>query len=142
LTRWRPAAAEVGSWAGVTFAPTPADQGRPGPTATAEADRLWRTLQRLPDLHLVVGLDGSARYASSHHARRAGGQVEGAGATVIRLRAPALQTPTVLVELLRRWAGSFWAGQWLSEHEFGHWDGLRLRRRLRRGAPDQPPAAD
>jgi hypothetical protein len=111
---------------------------------------------------------------------------------VIRIRAPALQTPSVLVGLLRlrrrlaadpdllrsvvglgspgevcflgiwrtgdraagfvddewvqrtarRWADGFWASQWLPEHEFGHWDGLRLRRRLRRGAPPQPPAAD
>jgi hypothetical protein len=28
----------------------------------------------------------------------------------------------------RRGAG-FWAGAWLPENEFGHWDGLRLRRR-------------
>jgi hypothetical protein len=189
LMRWRPGAVEVGSWAGVTFAP-PA-QGRAGPEAITETDRLWRTLQRLPDLHSVVGPDGSARHASSRHAHRPHEQVDGAGATVIRLRAPALQIPTVLVELLRlrrrlaadpdllrsvvglgwpgevcflgiwragdraagclddewvrrtasRWTGSFWASQWLSEHEFGHWDGLRLRR-LRRGAPDQPPAAD
>jgi hypothetical protein len=40
-----------------------------------------------------------------------------------------------------RWAGCVWASQWLPEHEFGHWDGLRLRRR-RRDAPPQPPAAD
>ena len=169
----------------------PPAQGRPGPEAITETDRLWRTLQRLPDLHSVVGPDGSARHASSRHAHRPHEQVDGAGATVIRLRAPALQIPTVLVELLRlrrrlaadpdllrsvvglgwpgevcflgiwragdraagclddewvrrtasRWAGSFWASQWLSEHEFGHWDGLRLRR-LRRGVPDQPPAAD
>ena len=68
LMRWRPGAVEVGSWAGVTFAP-PA-QGRPGPEAITETDRLWRTLQRLPDLHSVVGPDGSAHHASSRHAHR------------------------------------------------------------------------
>ena len=165
LMRWRPGAVEVGSWTGVTFAPAPPAQ--------------VRSARPAPD-------------ASSRHGRRPRERVEGAGATVIRIRAPALQTATVLVQLLRlrrrlvtdpdllrsvvglgcpgeacflgiwragdraaglvddewvrrtarRWAGSFWAGQWLPEHEFGHWDGLRLRRRLRRGAPDQPPAAD
>jgi hypothetical protein len=191
LMRWRPGAVEVGSWAGVTFAPAPPAQVRQGPEATARHDQPRRTLQPLPDLHSVIGSGRSARDASSRHARRPR-QVEGAGAAVIRIRAPALQTPTLLVELVRlrrrlaadadllrsvvglgwpgevcllgiwrasdraaafvddawvrrtagRWAGSFWAAQWLPEHEFGHWDGLRLRRRLRRGAPDRPPTAD
>jgi hypothetical protein len=168
LMRWRPGAVEVGSWDGVTLA-SPAQQ-RPGP---------------------VVGPGGGARDPSARYARRPAAQVRGAHATVIRIRAPALQTPSLLVGLLRlrrrlaadpdllrsvvglgspgevcflgiwragdraaglvddewvrrtasRWAGGFWASQWLPEHEFGHWDGLRLRRR-RRGALDPPPAVD
>ena len=192
LMRWRPGAVEVGSWAGATFTPAPPAQVRPGLAATVELDRVRRTPQRLPDLHSVVGPGGSGRDASSRPARRPRAQVEGVGATVVRIRVPALQTATVLVELLRlrrrlaadpdllrsvvglgspgeicflgiwragdraagfvddqwvrrtarRWAGGFWASQWLPEHEFGHWDGLRLRRLLRHGAPQQPPAAD
>ncbi|MGH3977539.1 MAG: hypothetical protein ACRDRZ_00825 [Pseudonocardiaceae bacterium] len=38
----------------------------------------------------------------------------------------------------QRWGDGFWAGAWLPENEFGHWDGLRIRRALRR--PDQPAA--
>jgi hypothetical protein len=189
LMRWRPGAVEVGSWAGVTL--TPPAKVRPGPEPTAEHDRLPGTPQHLADLHRVVGAGERARDPSARHARRPAAQVQGAQATVIRIRAPALQTPSVLVGLLRlrrrlaadpdllrsvvglgspgevcflgiwragdraagfvddewvrrnasRWAGGFWASQWLPEHEFGHWDGLRLRRR-RRGAPPQPAAAD
>ena len=98
LMQWRPGAVEVGSWAGVTLAP---GQVHPGLAATVELDRLRRTPQRLPDLHSVVGPGGSARDPSSRHARRPRAQVEGAQATVVRIRVPALQTPTVLVELLR-----------------------------------------
>lgn len=32
----------------------------------------------------------------------------------------------------RRWGDGFWAGAWLPENEFGHWDGLRVRRARRR----------
>jgi hypothetical protein len=189
LMRWRPGAVEVGSWAGVTL--TPPTQVRPGPEPTAEPDRLGRTPQRLGDLHGIVGRGGDARDTTARHPHRPPTQVQGAQATVIRIRAPALQTPSVLVELLRlrrrlaadpdllrsvvglgspgevcllgvwraadrevrfvdhewvrrmtrRWAGGFWASQWLPEQEFGHWDGLRLRRR-RRGALPHSSAAD
>lgn len=33
-----------------------------------------------------------------------------------------------LAEVLDRWAGTSWTNEWLPENEFGHWDGLRLRR--------------
>lgn len=31
-----------------------------------------------------------------------------------------------------RWGDGFWAGAWLPENEFGHWDGMRVRRERRR----------
>ncbi len=31
-------------------------------------------------------------------------------------------------ELAERWPDGFWANMWVPENEFGHWDGLRLRR--------------
>lgn len=37
-----------------------------------------------------------------------------------------------VVAAAQRWAGRFWAGVWLPENEFGHWDGVRLRRERRR----------
>jgi hypothetical protein len=41
-----------------------------------------------------------------------------------------------------RWGAGFWAGAWLPENEFGHWDGLRLRqRRYHRGLPRDPSTA-
>jgi len=30
--------------------------------------------------------------------------------------------------ILDRWQGESWSNEWLPENEFGHWDGLRLRR--------------
>ena len=33
-----------------------------------------------------------------------------------------------LAAVLSRWPGSSWSNEWLPENEFGHWDGLRLRR--------------
>lgn len=36
----------------------------------------------------------------------------------------------------QRWGDGFWAGAWLPENEFGHWDGLRVRGSRRR--TDQP----
>jgi quinol monooxygenase YgiN len=39
-----------------------------------------------------------------------------------------------------KWSG-FWANEWLPENEFGHWDGLRLRRARTRYAINVPQAA-
>ncbi|HWB72532.1 MAG TPA: hypothetical protein VG452_09955 [Egibacteraceae bacterium] len=36
-----------------------------------------------------------------------------------------------------RWPG-LWAAEWLPENEFGHWDGMRLRRESRRRRPVDP----
>jgi hypothetical protein len=33
-----------------------------------------------------------------------------------------------LAEVVSRWPGDSWSCEWLPENEFGHWDGLRLRR--------------
>lgn len=35
-------------------------------------------------------------------------------------------------EARERWAGGYWASEWLPENEFGHWDGRRLRRERQR----------
>ena len=41
-----------------------------------------------------------------------------------------LQSDTMRT-LAARWPG-FWANEWAPENEFGHWDGLRLRRTRQR----------
>ena len=38
-----------------------------------------------------------------------------------------LQSPR-LADVLARFDGASWSNEWLPENEFGHWDGLRLRR--------------
>ena len=52
-------------------------------------------------------------------------------------------TGSDLAAVLARWPGGSWTNEWLPENEFGHWDGLRLRRnrnnhglRLPKGAQD------
>jgi len=50
------------------------------------------------------------------------------------LRSPQVRT------LRTRYPGS-WANEWLPENEFGHWDGLRLRRTRSRYAIQMPQAA-
>lgn len=35
-------------------------------------------------------------------------------------------------EAARRWKDGLWAGVWLPENEFGHWDGMRVRQERRR----------
>lgn len=42
--------------------------------------------------------------------------------------------------LARRWPDASWSNEWLPENEFGHWDGLRLRR-ARGDHPIQVPQA-
>lgn len=46
-----------------------------------------------------------------------------------------------LAEVLQRWPGSGWANEWLPENEFGHWDGLRLRRNRNKHGLRVPEAA-
>ncbi|MEW6153056.1 MAG: hypothetical protein AB1673_03565 [Actinomycetota bacterium] len=43
-------------------------------------------------------------------------------------------------DLEKKWPG-FWSNEWLPENEFGHWDGLRLRRARTRYAINVPQAA-
>ena len=50
-----------------------------------------------------------------------------------------LQSPQVR-KLSERFPGT-WANEWLPENEFGHWDGLRLRRSRSRYAIQMPKAA-
>jgi hypothetical protein len=40
-----------------------------------------------------------------------------------------------------RWSGGCWANEWIPENEFGHWDGMRLRRNRQRSAIRMPAAA-
>ncbi|HUR17880.1 MAG TPA: hypothetical protein VMZ51_02950 [Acidimicrobiales bacterium] len=44
-------------------------------------------------------------------------------------------------ELERKWPDGFWANEWIPENEFGHWDGVRLRRARQRYAIPVPKAA-
>ena len=37
-----------------------------------------------------------------------------------------------------RWPGGFWASEWTPENEFGQWDGLRLRTRIRTRSAGRP----
>jgi hypothetical protein len=50
-----------------------------------------------------------------------------------------LRSPQV-DKLRQRFPGS-WANEWLPENEFGHWDGLRLRRTRTRYSIQMPKAA-
>jgi hypothetical protein len=45
-----------------------------------------------------------------------------------------------LAKLCARYPGT-WANEWLPENEFGHWDGLRLRRTRTRYSIQMPKAA-
>ena len=45
-----------------------------------------------------------------------------------RVGAGRFLSSPLLAEVLQRWPDSGWANEWLPENEFGHWDGLRLRR--------------
>jgi len=40
-----------------------------------------------------------------------------------------------------RWPDGFWANEWIPENEFGHWDGVRVRRARQRYAIPVPKAA-
>jgi hypothetical protein len=33
-----------------------------------------------------------------------------------------------VLDIVRRWPGGVWSMRWNAEHEFGHWDGMRVRR--------------
>ncbi len=46
-----------------------------------------------------------------------------------------------LVALAQRWPEGCWANEWIPENEFGHWDGVRLRRSRQRSTIRMPAAA-
>ena len=46
-----------------------------------------------------------------------------------------------LADVLARWPESSWSNEWLPENEFGHWDGLRLRRTRNKHGLRVPKAA-
>lgn len=51
-----------------------------------------------------------------------------------------LESPA-LGALADRWPDGCWANEWIPENEFGHWDGMRLRRSRQRSAIRMPAAA-
>lgn len=58
-----------------------------------------------------------------------------------RAGAQRLLRSSVLEEAARRWPDGLWANEWLPENEFGHWDGMRLRRARSRYTIQVPKAA-
>jgi hypothetical protein len=102
------------------------------PLRTAEAFRELRALEREasgdPDyLKGVVGVSRPGQvYLLSVWRDRAG--------TRRMLGSPQLR------KLTERFPGT-WANEWLPENEFGHWDGLRLRRTRARYSIQMPKAA-
>ena len=46
-----------------------------------------------------------------------------------------------LEDISSRWGDGAWANEWLPENEFGHWDGVRLRRTRSRYSINVPKAA-
>lgn len=179
LMRWRPGPCELGSWSGLTLAPT--DATAPPPVVDPVASEV---LESLPVLKSAVGADGVARWDTSREARRERSKVAGAAGVVVGIHAPYLRFPGALRELVgmrrslrsdprllrsvvgigrpgqvyffavfaehdeavrflrsdwtrsaqQRWGDGFWASAWLPENEFGHWDGMRVRRERRRRA--------
>lgn len=184
LMRWRPGPCELGSWAGLSLAPSDSAAKPPSPGWPI----LTEVLDSLPELQSAVGADGVASYNTSMRARRDRRRVEGAAGVVIRIKVPRRRFPVALLELVRlhrsarqepsllrsvigvgkpgevyflgvfrahpdatrflqrpwfaasaqRWGEGFWAGAWLPENEFGHWDGLRVRQARRRSSQPTP----
>ena len=60
LMRWRPGAAEVGTWGGLALAPPPA-----GHRQEPQVPKALEALRQLPDLQAAIGPDGNPRYGSS-----------------------------------------------------------------------------
>lgn len=40
----------------------------------------------------------------------------------------AFESSEEVLELRRRWPGGIWTMRWDADNEFGHWDGMRMRR--------------
>lgn len=67
------------------------------------------------------------------------GEVYLLGVWKTRAGAQCLLESAETATAVKRWGG--WANEWLPENEFGHWDGMRLRRVRRRQAIPVPEAA-
>ena len=61
-------------------------------------------------------------------------------ATLVLIVAGGFSVAAISTKLTERFPGA-WANEWLPENEFGHWDGLRLRRTRARYAIQMPKAA-
>lgn len=55
--------------------------------------------------------------------------------------ARAFMESTALTTVLEKWPEASWTSEWLPENEFGHWDGLRLRRNRNRHGLRVPQGA-
>ncbi|MDP9073947.1 MAG: hypothetical protein M3N98_07200 [Actinomycetota bacterium] len=119
--------AEVGQAGGVVV------QIRTSRHRTGAALRALRSLRRTAEddsscLRVVVGLSRLGEvYMLTLCRERAGAQR--------LLESPALN------DLAQRWPAGCWAHEWIPENEFGHWDGLRLRRTRQRSTIRMPAAA-
>ncbi|MEO7837700.1 MAG: hypothetical protein ABIS21_08695 [Acidimicrobiales bacterium] len=97
--------------------------------ALTEMRRLRRLAERDPDhLRAVVGL-----------ARP--GEIYLLGLWSDRAGAHRLLESQRCLELAQRWPEGYWANEWIPENEFGHWDGVRVRRARQRYAIPVPKAA-
>jgi hypothetical protein len=118
---------EVGGAGGVVI------HVRTSPRQTIEVVRAMRALRAEAErdrdfLRAVVGVGRPGEvYFLGIWAERAGG---------MRLLESARCT-----QLERRWPEGYWANEWIPENEFGHWDGVRLRRARQRYAIPVPKAA-
>lgn len=91
--------------------------------------RLRRQAERDPDhLRTVVGM-GRA------------GELYLLGLWADRSGALRLLESAACHRLQEKWPESFWANEWIPENEFGHWDGVRVRRARQRYAIPVPKAA-
>lgn len=95
---------------------------------------MWRTARRL---RRVATTHDDFLRASIGMGRP--GEVYLLGVWKTRSGARCLLEDPQAAKAIARWGG--WANEWLPENEFGHWDGMRLRRVRRRQAIPVPEAA-
>ena len=101
-------------------------------------------LQQLPNGYLAARKLRDAARKDSDFLRAAVGWGKPSGIYLLLLwktrEGPeAMLHSDLLAETIKQWDG--WANEWLPENEFGHWDGMRLRRARRRHAISVPDAA-
>ncbi|MHB1533334.1 MAG: hypothetical protein ACYC1D_01725 [Acidimicrobiales bacterium] len=95
---------------------------------------MWRTARRLR--RAAEGHDDFLRGAVGMGRP---GEVYLLGLWKTRAGAQALLERPELAAAITRWNG--WANEWLPENEFGHWDGVRVRRTRKRSSIPVPEAA-